>query len=149
MPKETIVVGSDHAGYDAKQDVIGYLGELGFEVLDVGCDNATDSVHYPEFASKLALAIRDGKANRGLLFCGSGIGICIAANRYPWIRAATVYNATIALYTRDHNDANVACFGGQHMGSLQIRDCVRVFLQTPFSGGVRHQHRIDMMTKGC
>ncbi len=146
MVKETIVVGCDHAGYDAKRDVMRYLVEQGFDVLDVGCDNATDTVNYPVFAKKLAYAIKDGRAKRGFLFCGSGIGVCIAANRYPWIRACQVYNATIALYTRDHNDANVGCFGGQHMGSLQIQDCVRVFLQTPFSGNPRHLPRLEMIS---
>ncbi len=145
MPKETIVVGCDQAGYDAKCTIKSYLDELGFDVLDVGNDSATEVVNYPVYAKRLAEAIRDGKAKRGFLFCGSGVGVCMAANRYPWIRACQVYNATIALYTRDHNDANVGCFGGQHMGLLQIRDCVRVFLETPFSGVSRHLPRLDMI----
>lgn len=145
MTKETIVVGCDQAGYVAKRDVVAYLEERGFATLDVGCDNATDMVNYPVYAKRLAYAIKEGKAKRGFLFCGSGVGVCMAVNRYPWIRACQTYNATIAFYTRDHNDANVACFGGQHMGNLLIRDCVRVFLDTPFSGVARHLPRLDMI----
>lgn len=145
MTQETIVVGCDAAGYVAKCDVIAYLEELGYGILDVGCDSAEIMVDYPIYSKALAYAIKEGKASRGILICGSGVGVCIAANRYPWIRACQVYNATIALYTRDHNDANVACFGGQHMGPLLIRDCVRVFLETPFSGVARHLPRLDMI----
>src|SRR3989338_6314772 len=115
MP-ETIAIASDHAGVELKALLKKDLGEAGFAVLDLGTEGLK-SVDYPDFAHKLAQAIRDGRATRGVLICGSGIGISIAANRHPEIRAALVHDAFGARMARQHNDANVVCFGGRTIGA--------------------------------
>jgi ribose 5-phosphate isomerase B len=112
-------------------------------VLDLGT-NDTQSVDYPNFAYALTAAVRDGRVERGVLVCGSGIGISIAANRAPEIRAALIHDAFGARMARRHNDANVICFGGQTIGFDVARDCLRIFLETEFEGG-RHALRIDKL----
>ena len=116
------------------------LQESGFAVLDLGTHN-DDSVDYPDFAYAMSKAIGDGRAGRGVLVCGTGIGVSIAANRHPSIRAALIHDAFGARLARQHNDANVACFGGRTIGAEVARDCLKVFLETPFEGG-RHARRV-------
>ena len=144
MPTEIIAIAADHAGYGLKQELADLLTERGFQLLDLGT-NGPDSVDYPDFAEKMADAIREGQAERGILVCGSGIGIGIAANRYPGIRAATCTDATMARLSRAHNDANVISLGARIVGFETARDCVLTFLSTPFDGGERHQRRIDKL----
>ena len=143
MP-ETIAIASDHAGVELKSLLKKDLGEAGFSVLDLGTEGA-GSVDYPDFAHKLAETIRAGAALRGVLVCGSGIGISIAANRHPEVRAALVHDALGARLARQHNDANVICFGGRMIGPEVARDCLKVFLATPFAGG-RHAERVAKIT---
>jgi ribose 5-phosphate isomerase B len=143
MP-ETIAIASDHAGVELKALLKKDLGEAGFAVLDLGTEGLK-SVDYPDFADKLAQAIRDGQAGRGVLVCGSGIGISIAANRHPEVRAALVHDALGARMSRQHNDANVICFGGRTIGPEVARDCLKVFLATPFEGG-RHAARVAKLS---
>ena len=148
MPSEenskTIAIASDHAGFELKSELKKDLMDLGFTVLDLGADSL-DSVDYPDFGYSLAGAMKEGKAERGVLVCGSGIGISIAANRHPEIRAALVHDALGARMSRLHNDANVICFGGRMVGADVARDCLKVFLETDFEGG-RHAKRVDKLS---
>ncbi|VAV98872.1 Ribose 5-phosphate isomerase B [hydrothermal vent metagenome] len=144
MSREKIVLASDHGGYDLKVILKNFLVELGYDVLDLGCDGP-QSVDYPDYAHALADAIKEQKAARGVLVCGSGIGISIAVNRHPHIRAALVHDRLTAELSRQHNDANVVVFGGRVIGIDVARDCLKAFLDTNFEGG-RHQRRIDKMS---
>jgi ribose 5-phosphate isomerase B len=145
MSTETIAIASDHAGFELKDLLAVELREQGFGVLDLGT-NSPDSVDYPDFGNKLALALKDGKAKRGVLVCGTGIGISIAANRHAHVRAAVVHDATSARLCREHNDANVMALGSRLIGVEVAKECLRVFLSTEFAGG-RHQRRIDKLTQ--
>ena len=138
--QETIAIASDHAGFELKEALKGVLSELEFAPLDLGTDGPA-SVDYPDFADKLAGALKDGRAKRGVLVCGTGIGISIAANRHRHVRAGVCHDATSARLTRLHNDANVLCLGARLVGSDVAKDCLRVFLGTEFEGG-RHQIRV-------
>lgn len=144
MTKETIAIAGDHGGIDLKSILKKELQDLGYAVLDLGTEG-TESVDYPDFAYALATALRDGKAARGVLVCGSGIGIGIAANRFPGIRAALIHDAYGARMCRLHNDANVICFGGRTTGPDVAKDCLRIFLETGFEGG-RHARRVEKLT---
>ena len=139
-----IAIGSDHAAIELREDIILLLKGMGHEVLDFGADRP-ESVDYPDFADALAAAMADGRASRGILVCGTGIGISIAANRHRHIRAARCCDATDARLARQHNDANVLVLGSRTSGSEPARDCVLAFLNTDFEGG-RHQRRIDKMS---
>lgn len=141
---ETVAIASDHAGIELKNLLKKELSDAGLAVLDLGTEGP-QSVDYPDFADKLAHAIRDGKARRGVLVCGSGIGISIAANRHPEVRAALIHDALGARLSRQHNDANVICFGGRMIGAEVARDCLKVFLATEFEGG-RHAGRVAKLT---
>jgi ribose 5-phosphate isomerase B len=139
MP-DIIAVAADHGGYDLKRVLLPELRELGHAVLDLGTHDET-AVDYPDFADALASAMRDGRAQRGLLICGSGIGISIAANRHRELRAALCHDGLTARLARAHNDANVLCLGGRLIGPEQAKDCLKVFFTTPFDGG-RHARRV-------
>ncbi|MBF0267194.1 MAG: ribose 5-phosphate isomerase B [Alphaproteobacteria bacterium] len=143
MPRDVIALASDHGGVELKALLKEELLKLDHGVLDLGTDGP-DSVDYPDFAEAMAEAIRSGNAKRGVLMCGTGIGISIAANRYPFIRAALVTDVTTARLARSHNDANVLVLGGRTMGPEVARDCLKAFLDTQFEGG-RHQRRVDKM----
>ncbi len=144
MTDNTIAIASDHGGLELKTLLKQRLSELGFAVLDLGTDTK-DSVDYPDFGFALASALKEGKATRGVLCCGSGIGISIAANRYPEIRAALVHDALTAKLCREHNDANVICFGGRTTGTDVALDCLDIFLNTDFGNG-RHIGRVEKLT---
>lgn len=143
MPAETIAIAADHAGFDLKSLLVEELRKGGANVIDLGTHSA-DSVDYPDFADAVAKAIRAGQAGRGVLVCGTGIGISIAANRHKGIRAALCRDSTDARLAREHNDANVLVLGGRTTGVEAARDCLRSFLSTPFGGG-RHQRRVEKM----
>lgn len=138
--KEVIAIASDHAGFDLKALLKQELAAVGFEPLDLGADSAS-SVDYPDFADRLAGALKDGRAKRGVLICGTGIGISMAANRHRHVRAAVVHDVTSARLSRQHNNANVVCLGARLTGTDVAKDCLRVFLTTDFEGG-RHQNRV-------
>lgn len=140
MTDETVAVASDHGGIELKTLVCAELEKRGIRVLDLGTDT-TDSVDYPDFALKLAEAMKRGEAARGVLICGTGIGISIAANRHTHIRAALVHDAFGARLSRQHNDANVLVLGGRTMGPEVAKDVLDIFLTTPFEGG-RHERRV-------
>lgn len=135
-----VAIASDHAGFAMKRDLVGQLARLGWDPLDLGpFDEAR--VDYPDFAAKLAAEIRFGRAARGVLLCGSGIGISIAANRHRGIRAALVHDATTARLAREHNDANVLVLGARVLGPEVAAECLAVFLSTDYQGG-RHAERL-------
>jgi len=141
--QEKLAIASDHAGLDLKSSLVRSLAEQGFEVMDLGT-HSTESVDYPDYAAAVADAIRDGQAQRGILICGSGIGISIAANRHPGIRAALCHDTTSARLARQHNDANVLALGARLIGPQVAEDCVLAFLSTPFEGG-RHLRRVEKL----
>lgn len=136
-----IAIASDHGGYDLKCQLVAHLQACGVAVLDLGTDSGTASVDYPDFADKLVAVLAAGKAERGILICGTGIGISIAANRHQDIRCALVHDATTASLCREHNDANVLALGGRIIGPEVAKDCVDIFLATAFAGG-RHSGRL-------
>lgn len=140
---QTIAIGNDHAGFDLKRFLKAELESKSWTVIDLGCHD-TSIVDYPEYGRAMADAIRLGRVKIGILICGTGIGISIAANRYPQIRAAAVRDGLSARLARQHNDANVLCLGGQMMGQWVARDCVEIFLATSFAEG-RHTHRVRML----
>jgi ribose 5-phosphate isomerase B len=141
---ERIAIVSDHAAFEMKAMLAEHLSERGFEVLDLGT-SSTDSVDYPDYGYRLAQAIADGRAARGLSLCGSGIGISIAVNRHPACRCALVWDGLSARLAREHNDANVIAMGARLIGIDTAKDCLDQFLSTPFAGG-RHQRRVDKLT---
>lgn len=143
MSTNTIALACDHAGFAAKALIAQQLEALGHGVLDCGT-HSTDSVDYPDYAHALAQAIGAGKASKGILLCGSGNGIAIAANRHPHIRAAVCHNGLSARYARMHNDANVLALGTRFLGDAVLNECVDVFLATAFEGG-RHTNRVEKL----
>jgi ribose 5-phosphate isomerase B len=145
MAGATIAVASDHAGFDLKEILKHDLRAAGHDVLDLGT-NSTASVDYPDFGHAMADAIASGRAGRGVLVCGSGIGISIAANRNSKVRAALAHDVTSARLSREHNDANVVAFGQRLIDVEIAREALKVFLSTPFEGG-RHMSRVAKLSK--
>ena len=144
MPAETIALAADHAGFELKQILKQDLEAAGLRVLDLGT-HTTESVDYPDFGRRMADAISKGQVPRGVLVCGTGIGIAIAANRSPAVRAAVCHDVTSARLAREHNDANVLALGARLIGPETARQCLRAFLETSFGGG-RHQPRVDKLS---
>ncbi|MBB4315760.1 ribose 5-phosphate isomerase B [Roseospira marina] len=138
-----ILLASDHGAIDLRAALRDHVTARGLEAIDLGTDD-TASVDYPDFAATLAQAIQEGRAERGLLLCGTGVGISIAINRYPFIRGALVHDVTGARLCRQHNDANVLVLGGRTTGVEVARDCVDAFLDTAFEGG-RHARRVHKL----
>jgi ribose 5-phosphate isomerase B len=144
-PVETpVALGADHAGTGLKATLREALEAAGHPVLDLGT-HGPESVDYPDFAAAVAAAVVDGRALFGVLVCGTGIGISIAANRNPGIRCALVHDTTGARLSREHNDANVLALGARVIGPEVALDALRAFLATPFAGG-RHERRVRMLT---
>jgi ribose 5-phosphate isomerase B len=148
MPGGAIAVASDHAGFDLKEILKRDLQEAGHEVLDLGTGSASQSVDYPDFGVAVADAVASGKAARGVLVCGTGIGISMAANRNPKVRAAVAHDVTSARLARAHNDANIVAFGQRLTGTETAREALKVFLDTKWEGG-RHAARVAKLSKGC
>ncbi len=139
-----IAIGSDHGGWELKQLIVSLLKDLGYEIVDVGCDS-TESVDYPEFAFAVCEKITSGSCGQGILICGTGIGMSLAANRDRRIRAALCHEPFTAKLSREHNDANILCLGGRITGPALALEIVRTWLATDFAGD-RHQRRIDMFS---
>ena len=139
-----IALGCDHGGYELKQEIIKYLEEKGIPYKDFGCDS-TKSVDYPIYARKVGRAIQNGECDKGILICGTGIGISIAANKMKGIRAALCTDCFSAEATRLHNDANILALGGRVVGPGLAVKIVDTFLNTEFSHEERHQRRIDLI----
>ena len=139
-----IALSADHAGVDLKDSIANWLREEGHEVLDLGT-NSHESVDYPRYGAMLAEALADGRAERGVTVCGSGIGVAIAANRNPACRCAQVAEPLSATLARRHNDANAIALGARLIGPEMALACVAAFLNTDFEGG-RHQRRVDQLS---
>ena len=144
-PKQDVIAAAcDHAGYQLKTEVVRLLGELGVQVQDLGCSNPNESVHYPVFGKKVVDSILSRPSGRGILICGTGLGMSIIANRFPGIRAALCHDVSMAVMSRRHNDANLLVLGGRMIGPQLAREIVQAWLATPFDGG-RHQDRLDLL----
>lgn len=133
-------IGSDHAGFELKEIIRKYLEEKGLKYKDHGT-YSEDSVDYPDFAHPVASSVNNGEVKNGILVCGSGQGVCMAANKHPQVRAALVWNAEVAALTRQHNDANILCLPGRMIDPEEAKRAVDAFLETEFEGG-RHQRRV-------
>lgn len=141
MDKSPIVIGSDHAAYHLKEKIRKYLLENGFEIEDVGAENES-SVDYPDYGIKVASLVSAGKFNRGILLCGTGLGMAIVANRFSNVRATLCNDLFCAIMSRRHNNSNVLVLGGRVIGESLALEILKSWLETPFEGG-RHQLRID------
>ncbi len=141
-----IAIGSDQGGYELKQEIMKHLEKRGLEFNDLG-SYGPESVDYPIIAKKVAEAILNKEADRGILICGTGIGVSITANRYPGIRAAHCTDCFCAEATRMHNDANIICLGGRVTGPGLAIKLVDTFMDTPFSGAERHVRRIGLIER--
>ncbi|GGF91984.1 ribose 5-phosphate isomerase B [Paenibacillus abyssi] len=137
-----IAIGADHAGYRLKDVIIPFIESLGHEVEDFGCDCA-QSVDYPDYAIPVCERVIEGRADRGILICGTGIGMSIAANKMPGIRCALVHDLFSAKATREHNDTNVIALGERVIGPGAAEEIIRIWLDTPFSNGERHVGRVN------
>lgn len=146
MPGETVAIGCDHAGFALKEILKKALAERGYRVLDCGTDGP-ESVDYPDFGKAVAEAVTGGKAKLGVIACGTGIGISMAANRNPKIRAALCTSGLMAQLARAHNDANVLALGARIIGPETALDCLDRFLETKFEGG-RHERRVKKLEAG-
>ena len=135
-----IAIGADHGGFQLKEKVARLLEQLGHSVEDTGC-HSSDSVDYPDFADPVVALVADGDCDRGILICGTGIGMSLAANRNRKIRAANCHDEYTARMSREHNDANILCLGARVIGEGVAVDLIKVWLATAFAGG-RHQQRI-------
>jgi len=140
-----IAIGSDHAGFELKEEIKKILKEKGYEFTDFGAKSLDPQDDYPEYGKKVAEAVSSGKYDRGIAICGTGIGISIAANKVPNIRASVAYNTEMAKISRLHNDANVLALGGRVKTQEPISDILTVWLETPFSGDERHKRRINQI----
>ncbi len=138
---QKIAIGSDHAGFDYKQDIIHWLGRNGYEVLDFGPDSDA-STDYPDHIHPVASAVENGEAVLGIILCGSGNGAAMTANKHQGIRAALCWNNELASLARQHNDANILSIPARFVSEAVAMSMVQTFLETPFEGG-RHQRRVD------
>ena len=143
--KAPIVIGSDHAAYALKEKIKAFLIERSINVEDVGC-YSEDSVDYPDVGIKLAAMVSSGKFDKGILMCGTGIGMSMVANKFPHVRAALCADIFSAVMSRRHNDSNILVLGGRVIGDILAMEIVKVWLETPFDGG-RHQRRLEKFDK--
>jgi ribose 5-phosphate isomerase B len=141
---EIIAIACDHAGFALKKDIVKLLHELKVPFDDLGCANAEESVHYPIFGKKVVDAVLARPGSRGILICGTGLGMSIMANRFPGIRAALCHDLFATIMSRRHNNANLLVMGGRVIGPDLGKEIVRTWLATPFDGG-RHQERLDLL----
>lgn len=136
-----VAIGADHAGYLLKNDLIEFIQGLGHEVVNLGSDGAA-SVDYPDFASAVCQKVVAGEVDKGILICGTGIGMSIAANKVPGIRCALVHDTFSAKATREHNDSNVLAMGERVIGPGLAQEIIKIWLETDFSAGERHKNRV-------
>lgn len=140
-----VAIGSDHRGFDVKRRLVAMLQQLGHEVFDLGTESS-DAVDYPDFAFHVARAVSERRVERGILICGTGIGMCIAANKVTGVRAAACHDSITVEMSRRHNDANVLCLSADLLGEELIERMVRIWLQTEFEAG-RHARRVDKIMR--
>lgn len=143
MEKKPVALACDHAGYPLKEELKKHFDEKGIPYVDYGTDSLS-SVDYPDYAHKLCAALAEGLHDQGILVCGTGIGMCMAANKHAGIRAAVCSDTFSARMTRMHNDANVLCLGARVVGVGLAEDLADIFIATEFEGG-RHQRRVDLL----
>ena len=141
--KNKIIIGSDHAGFNLKEKIKTFLNELGYEVTDIGT-HSTDAVDYPIIAKELANKISKNEFEKGILICGTGIGVSIAANKIKGIRAVVCSDTTSAKFSREHNNANILCFGERIVGEYLAKDICKIWLNTPFAEE-RHLRRVNLI----
>ena len=141
-----LALACDHGGYELKQEIICYLNEKNIEFIDFGC-TSTDAVDYPEYGKKAAHAVANGECDKGIIICGTGIGISISANKVPGIRCALCHDCFSAAATREHNNANMLALGARVIGVGHALKVVETFLNTPFSNDERHIRRIEQIEK--
>jgi ribose 5-phosphate isomerase B len=141
---ENYYIASDHAGWELKELIKQQFSQNSW--IDFGTTGSSDSVDYPDFANEVCQAIYQNPKSKGILVCGSGQGMAMRANKFPWIRAALVWNPESTKLSRIHNNSNVLCLGGRLIDHMTALDCVRIFLTTPFEGG-RHQNRVDKLSE--
>jgi len=140
-----IAIGSDHRGFDVKRRLLPFIQKLGHEVIDAGAPSS-ESCDYPEFAFRVSMSVSEGQVDRGILICGTGIGMCMAANKVKGVRAAPCHDSITAEMSRRHNDANVLCLSADLVGAEVIDRMVRIWLETPFEEG-RHARRVEKITR--
>ncbi len=140
-----VAIASDHRGVRVKGQILSQLDELGYEGVDFGPGDDT-SVDYPDYASKVADAVGTGEVDRGILICGTGMGMCITANKFPNVRAVSCHDDVTAEYSRRHNDANIMCLSADMLGDRLLGRIVDLWLKTEFEGG-RHQRRLDKIAE--
>lgn len=140
---DQIIIGSDHGGFELKEQLKQTLADLDFDVTDAGCFSS-DSVHYPEIAQKVAGKISTDQFSRGILICGTGIGMSVAANRFPKVRAALCHDYLTAKLAREHNNSNILVMGGRVLGIETAKNILEAWLKTDFEGG-RHLTRVNML----
>lgn len=144
MDGRVVAIGADHGGVSLKSSLVSWLSDAGYPVLDLGTDGPVP-VDYPDYAGAVACALRQGEAEVGIAVCGSGIGMSIALNRYPWIRAALCSDVTAARLCREHNNANVLAMGARVVDEKTAIACLETFLRTGFDGG-RHERRVAKLS---
>jgi ribose 5-phosphate isomerase B len=145
MNSNELLIASDHAGFELKEKLEAWLREQGYSVTDLGTGN-TDSTDYPDYAHPLAQRVSDGSAARGILLCGTGLGMSYVANRYPHVRAAVAWSPEIAELARRHNDANVLALPARFLSEAEARQILRTWLETPFEHG-RHERRVEKIER--
>ncbi|GAC1652202.1 MAG: ribose 5-phosphate isomerase B [Gemmatimonadaceae bacterium] len=145
MTGKRIPIGSDHAGFELKLKLERVLRERGYEVEDVGT-TSTASTDYPDYAHPVAREVSEGQSTRGILLCGTGLGMAYVANRYPHVRAAVAWSTEIAKLAREHNDANILVLPARFLTDDQATDILMTWLETPFAGG-RHERRVDKIER--
>jgi ribose 5-phosphate isomerase B len=143
---EVLAIGCDHAGHGLKREILKLLHELQMGAVDLGCASPDESVHYPLYGKKVVEAVLARPHSRGILICGTGLGMSIMANRFPGIRAALCHDIFSAMMSRRHNDSNLLVMGGRVIGADLGKEIVRTWLATPFEGG-RHQERLDLLER--
>lgn len=145
--KPVVVIGSDHGGFGTKQAVVKRLAKAGYTIVDVGSFNGEEKVDYPQYAVEVAKAVAADAKARGVLICGTGTGMCIAANKVKGIRAALGYDIYSTTMARQHNDANILCLRGREFPAAKAAALAQLFLETPFSKEARHKRRIALVSK--
>ena len=140
-----IAIGNDHAAVDLKREIARYVESLGYEVINFGTDN-NESCDYPIYGEKVGQAVAEGQADCGILICGTGVGVSLAANKVKGIRCGVCSDTTTARLIKEHNNANVIAFGARIVGAEKAKDIVKAYLEAEFMGG-RHQNRIDMISE--